>query len=120
MAVSVPPIYVFMPTLVRIFYGSDYAPAVTASRLVLLAAAIQLVIAWTKSFPVSIGRPGLRILTHGIETLVLVPLVLALGDIWNATGAAAAVLISTAVFAGVWLAALVRIVRAPEPSPVAS
>lgn len=119
MAVSVPPVYVFMPTLVRVFYGADYAPAVTATRLILLAGAIQLVVAWTKSFPVSIGRPGLRILTHGIETLVVVPLVLVLGALWNATGAAAAVLIATGVFAAVWLAALLRIVRAPVPSPAA-
>jgi O-antigen/teichoic acid export membrane protein len=119
MAVSVPPVYVFMPTLVRTFYGADYAPAVAATRLILLAGAIQLVIAWTKSFPVSIGRPGLRILTHGIETLVVVPLVLVLGALWDATGAAAAVLIATGVFAGAWLAALLRIVRTPVPSPAA-
>ena len=79
MAVSVPPVYVFMPDLVRIFYGSSYAPAANAARLMLIAAAVQLVVAWTKSFPVSIGRPGLRILTHGVETRVLIPLALVLG-----------------------------------------
>jgi O-antigen/teichoic acid export membrane protein len=111
MVVSVPPVYVFMSDLVRIFYGSPYSPASNAARLMLLAGAIQLVIAWTKSFPVSIGRPGLRILTHGIETLVVIPLVLVLGDVWNATGAAAATLIATGVFAVVWLIALGRIYR---------
>ena len=30
-------------------------------------------------FPVSIGRPSLRLVTHGVETVVLVPLVLVLG-----------------------------------------
>ena len=38
------------------------------------------------------GRPELRIVTHGIETIVLIPLVLVFGSIWDATGAAAAVL----------------------------
>jgi O-antigen/teichoic acid export membrane protein len=118
MAVSVPPAYVFMPDLVRLFYGSDYSPASAAARVMLIAGAIQLVIAWTKSFPVSIGRPGLRILTHGIETVVVIPLVLVLGDLWEATGAAIAILVATGVFAAVWMAALVRIRRAPVPSPV--
>lgn len=117
MAVSVPPAYVFMPDLVRIFYGSPYSPAADAARLILIAGAIQLVIAWTKSFPVSIGRPGLRILTHGIETAVVIPLVLVLGHSWHATGAGAAVLISTGAFAAAWLAALARIRRSPLPSP---
>ncbi len=39
--------------------------------MLLLVAALQLVFGWTKSLPVSVGRPGLRILTHGIETVVL-------------------------------------------------
>jgi O-antigen/teichoic acid export membrane protein len=120
MLVTVPPVFVFMPDLIRIVYGSQYGPATDAARLLLLAGAIQLVIAWTKSLPVSIGRPGLRILTHGIETLVVIPLVIVLGRIWEATGAAAATLIATGVFAAVWLVALERIRREhaslpPEP-----
>jgi O-antigen/teichoic acid export membrane protein len=111
MAVSVPFLYWFMPDLVRIAYGSDYEPATDAARLMLLAGAIGLVFAWTKSLPVSIGRPSLRIVTHGLETAVLIPLVLVLGSEWDATGAAAAVLISTAVFALAWVAALVRLDR---------
>jgi|SRR5581483_7506633 len=119
MAVTVPPVYVFMPDLVRVFLGRDFVPASDAARLILLAGAIQLVIAWTKSFPVSIGRPGLRILTHGIETLVVIPLALVFGDHWGATGAAAAILIATCAFTAVWLAALVQIRRSPLPSPAA-
>jgi O-antigen/teichoic acid export membrane protein len=117
MIVSVPPTYAFMPDLIRIFYGSDFTPASDAARLMLLAGAIQLVIAWTKSLPVSIGRPGLRILTHGIETLVVIPLVIVLGRRWEATGAAAATLIATGVFAAVWLVALERIRREHAPLP---
>ena len=77
-----------MPWLVRVVFGSEYLPAVDAARIVLVAAAIQLVLGWSKSLPVTIGRPRLRILTHGIETAVLLPLVLVLGARWDVTGAA--------------------------------
>jgi O-antigen/teichoic acid export membrane protein len=119
MAVTVPPTYVFMPDLIRIFFGSQYRPASDAARLMLVAGAIQLVLAWTKSLPVSIGRPWLRIVTHGLEMLVAVPLVIVLGRLWEATGAAAASLIATGVFAAVWLVALERLRRAHLPLPPA-
>ena len=92
-----------------VVFGPEYRPAVDAARIVLVAAAIQLVLGWTKSLPVTIGRPGLRIVTHGIETLVLLPLVAVLGDRWGATGAAVAVLVSTLVFAAIWAVVLVRL-----------
>ena len=57
----------------------EYLPAVDAARIVLVSAAILLVLGWSKSLPVTIGRPRLRIVTHGIETLVLLPLVVVLG-----------------------------------------
>jgi O-antigen/teichoic acid export membrane protein len=111
MVVSVPFLYWWMPDIIRIAYGNDYRPASDAARLMLLSGAVALVFAWTKSLPVSVGRPELRIVTHGVETVVLVPLVLILGSIWDATGAAAAVLIATGVFAGAWLVALARLQR---------
>ena len=64
----------------------------------LLAAALQFVFGWSKSLPVSIGRPGLRVLAHGVESVVMIPLVVVLGREWGATGAAGAVLASTVVF----------------------
>jgi hypothetical protein len=42
---------------------------------------------------------------------VLIPLVLVFGSIWDATGAAAAVLIATTTFALAWLVALARLQR---------
>jgi O-antigen/teichoic acid export membrane protein len=111
MVVSVPFLYWWMPTLIRIVFTDKYEPATDAARLMLLAGAVGLVFAWTKSLPVSVGRPELRIATHGIETLVLIPLVLVFGSIWDATGAAAAVLIATTVFALTWAIAVVRLHR---------
>ncbi len=111
MIIAVPAFLVTMPWLVRVVFGSEYVSAVTAARIILIAAAVQVVLGWTKSLPVTIGRPRLRIVTHGIETLVLLPLVLVFGLEWGVTGAALAMLISTLVFAAVWVVVLVRLAR---------
>lgn len=108
-AVAVPAFLLAMPWLVRVVFGSEYLPAVDAARIVLVAAAILLVLGWSKSLPVTIGRPHLRILTHGVETLVLLPLVVVLGARWEVTGAAVAILVSTLAFALTWAVVLVRL-----------
>lgn len=111
MAVVVPPTFVLMPELVRGIFGDKYGGAAEAARLILIAGAVQFVLGWTKSFPVSIGRPGLRVFVHGIESLILIPLVVVFGSLWKATGAGAAVLVSTGVFAVLWIVLLARIKR---------
>jgi O-antigen/teichoic acid export membrane protein len=111
--VALPLLWLLMPALVRLVYGDAFDGAVDATRLMTLAAALQVVFGWTKSFPVSIGRPGLRILAHAVELAVLVPLLLLLGARWGATGAAAAGVAATAAFALVWTALLVRLRREP-------
>ena len=50
---------------------------------------------------------------HGVETLVLIPLVVVLGAAWGATGAAGAVLASTVVFIAFWTGLFLRIRREP-------
>jgi len=118
--VAVPPLIIWIPDLIRIVNGSGYVGASPAARLLVLAAAVQLVVGWTKSFPVSIGRPGLRILTHGIETAIVLPLTLVFGYEWGAAGAAGAVLAGMCAFAVVWAFVFLRI--DPEdvgpPTPV--
>jgi O-antigen/teichoic acid export membrane protein len=109
MVVAVPVFFLAMPWLVEAVFGTEYLGAVDAARIVLLAAAVQFAIGWTKSLPVTIGRPRLRIITHGLETLVAIPLVVVLGVEWGATGAAVAVLVSTLVFAAAWTIALSRL-----------
>jgi PST family polysaccharide transporter len=111
LAVLVPALWWWMPSLVRWVYGAKYENAVDATRLILVAAAIQLVWGWTKSFPVSIGRPVLRVVAQSVELAVLVPALLVLGALWGATGAAAAVVVASAVFAAVWTAILLRLRR---------
>lgn len=114
MAVLLVPALIWMPDLIRLAFGADYESAANAARVVLVAAVLQFVFGWTKSFPISIGRPNLRIVTHGVETLVLVPLVLVLGDRWGATGAAVAVLVSTVVFCLHWTLLFERVRREPH------
>lgn len=112
MAVFVVPAWLLMPWLIDVLLP-DYDAALDAARIILLAGALQLVFGWTKSLPVSIGRPNLRILAHGVETIVLIPLILVMGAEWGATGAAGAVLIATIAFAAVWTLILVRLRRGP-------
>jgi O-antigen/teichoic acid export membrane protein len=118
MAVAVPVFWLLMPWLFDLVLPK-YTDAVDAARIVLLAGAIQLVYGWSKSLPISIGRPNLRVVAHGIETIVLVPLLVVLGREWGATGAAFAVLASTVVFAGAWTVLLMRI-RADLPVAVST
>jgi len=115
--VSLPVFLLAMPWLVRVVFGSDFLPAVDAARIVLVSAAILLVLGWTKSLPVTIGRPRLRIVTHGLETVVLLPLVVVFGDRWGVTGAAVAILVSTVVFALAWVVILVRLRDELRTSP---
>ena len=105
-----------MPRLIELVFEPRYLPATDAARVILVPAAIQLTVGWTKSFPTTIGRPGLRLLTAGIETAVLLPLVVVLAREWGATGAAFALLIAATVYALVWAVLYARISREPRTS----
>src|SRR5438067_5755626 len=89
-AMLLPPLLVFTPEIARLLFSAKNEGAVDATRLVIVAGALRMVYGWTKSFPVSIGRPSLRIWTHGVEMLVLVPLVGVLAAERGADGAATA------------------------------
>jgi len=117
MVVAVPVFLILMPWLVRTVFGSEYEGAISAARIILLAAAAQVVLGWTKSLPVTIGRPYLRLVTHGIETAVLLPLVLGFGYMWGVTGAALAMLVSTVAFAVAWGIVLTRLHTEVEGRP---
>jgi O-antigen/teichoic acid export membrane protein len=115
-AVILPPLLVFTPEVARLLFSAKNVGAVDATRIVIVAGALRMVYGWTKSFPVSIGRPSLRIWTHGLEMLVLVPLVGIFGTKWGATGAAAAVLVSSVAFCLYWTFLFLRIRREPAPA----
>jgi O-antigen/teichoic acid export membrane protein len=110
MLVAVPLFWWLMPFLLGLFYPHAYrVHATSAARLVLLVAALRLVWGWTKSFPVSIGRPGLRVVVQSIEIAVFVPVLLVFAARWGATGAAGAMVVSTAIFCAVWTLVLLRL-----------
>ncbi len=113
--VLLPPLLVFMPQIVRLLFQAKNLGAVNAARIIVAGGAVQFVVGWSKSFAVTVGRPKLRIWTHGIETIVLLPLAVALGWLWGASGAAAAVLVSSIVFALAWGVLYARIRREPPP-----
>ena len=54
--VLVPLFWWLMPRLIELVFGARYLPATDAARVILVAAAIQLTVGWTKSFPTTIGR----------------------------------------------------------------
>ena len=116
-AVLLPPLLVFAPDVVRLVFGAKWIGAANAMRLIVVAGALRMVYGWTKSFPVSIGRPNLRIWTHGVEAAVLVPLTGVFGAAWGATGAAGAVVASSVAFCLYWTLLYVRIRREPAPPP---
>jgi O-antigen/teichoic acid export membrane protein len=109
MVVAVPLALWAMPWLIETVFGAEFVGAVDAARIILVAAAIQFALGWSKSLPVTVGQPRLRIVTHGLEALVVVPLAAVLGAEWGATGAAVAVLVSTLVFAAAWAVAIARL-----------
>ena len=114
--VLLPLLLVFMPQIVRLLFESKNLGAVNAARIIVVAGAVQFVVGWSKSFAVTVGRPKLRIWTHGIETIVLLPLAIVFGWLWGATGAAVAVLVSSVVFALAWWVLFARIRHQPPPA----
>lgn len=107
--VLAPPLLIWIPDLIRWIYGEQFVAASNAARLFILAAAVQLVVGWSKSFPVTIGRPGLRIVTHGVETAIVLPLTVVFGAAWGAAGAAGAVLAGMCAFAAMWWVIFLRV-----------
>lgn len=106
----VPPLLIWIPDVIRLVNGARFVGASGAARLFVLTAAVQLVVGWSKSFAVSIGRPALRVWTHGVEAIVVLALVAPLGARWGATGAAAAILAGSLAYAVVWIAIFLRLV----------
>jgi O-antigen/teichoic acid export membrane protein len=117
-AIVLPLLLAFMSPLVRLIFGEKYLGAVTAARIVVAAGVVQFVVGWSKSFAVTCGRPHLRVWTHGIESLVLLPLAVVLGAQWGATGAAVAVLVASIAFAAIWGLLFARIRREERERPL--
>ncbi|HZQ82788.1 MAG TPA: hypothetical protein VFB25_12505 [Gaiellaceae bacterium] len=118
MIVLVPVGWVLMPWLMQVAYTHAFrVHATTAARIVLLVGALQLIFGWSKTLPVTLGRPGLRVVTHAVEVVVFVPTVIVFGWLWGATGGALALLASTIAFCLYWAILLVRLRPDLRPLP---
>jgi O-antigen/teichoic acid export membrane protein len=110
MLVLVPVGWVLMPWLMGTVYTHEFrVHATDAARIVLLVGALQFVFGWSKTLPVTIGRPELRIVSHAIEVVVFVPTLVVFASLWGATGGALALLASTVAFCATWAVLLVRL-----------
>jgi O-antigen/teichoic acid export membrane protein len=110
MLVAVPIGWFLMPWAMQIAFSHDYREhATTAGRIILVVGALQFIFGFSKTLPVSIGRPNLRVISHGIEVALFIPLLIVFGRAWGATGGALAMLVSTAVFCLVWVVILVQL-----------
>jgi len=103
MLVVVPVGWFLMPWAMEVAYNKDFREhATTAGRIVLFVGALQFISGFSKTLPVSLGRPNLRVVSHAIEVAVFIPLLVVFGSYWGATGGALAMLVSTGVFCVVW------------------
>ncbi len=103
MCVVVPVGWFLMPWAMEVAYNKDFRRHATdAGRIVLFVGALQFIFGFSKTLPVSIGRPNLRVVSHAIEVAVFIPLLVVFGHYWGATGGALAMLVSTGVFCVVW------------------
>lgn len=103
MCVVVPAGWFLMPWAMQVAYNHDFrVHATTAGRIVLFVGALQLISGFSKTLPVALGRPNLRVVSHAIEVAVFIPLLVVFAHYWGATGGALAMLVSTAVFCVVW------------------
>jgi O-antigen/teichoic acid export membrane protein len=85
------------PSILYLFYGSQYAMASTALRILLLEATLSgCVYILAQGFMAS-GRPGMIAMLEGTGLLCSVPLMLWLVPVYGLLGAAISLLISTSV-----------------------
>jgi O-antigen/teichoic acid export membrane protein len=102
MLVVVPVGWFLTPYVMEIFGHRFRVHATSPARIVLFVGALQFVSGFSKTLPVSLGRPNLRVVSHAIEVAVFIPLLVVFAHYWGATGGALAMLVSTAVFCVVW------------------
>ena len=107
--VAVPPLLIWIPDIIRHVNGARVRRRCPAARLLSLAAAVQLVVGWTKSFPVTIGRPGCASSRTASRRSSSSRSTLVFGALWGAAGAAAAVLAGMCAFAIIWAVVFLRI-----------
>jgi O-antigen/teichoic acid export membrane protein len=93
--------WVLLPVAVPLIFGPDFESAVQPARVLVLAALVRSSIAWSRVFPLSVGRPGVGLFVTTIDACLLVA-----ATFWLAkTGT-----VTTVAFAYLGIAILVTLV----------
>lgn len=106
-----------MPALITLLFSSSFDGAVTAARILLVAAVVQFALSWSKSFHAAVGRPHVRTILAAITVALSLVLLLALGD-EGAEGAAIAYTAATVTTAVAWLVIVNRYLAGAEAEAV--
>ena len=104
-----------LPWLIPILFSDRFDAAVGPARILLIAGAVGLTVAWAKALPAALGRPSVRTWVVGAELVVTAVLVVVLAH-RGATGAAIAVTVGTVAAALLWLVVAHRLL-AEMPVP---
>lgn len=102
-----------MPALMELLFSQSFEEAVPAARILLAAAVIQFVLAWSKQFHAAVGRPHIRTRLTALHVILSLSLLLLLGE-RGVEGAALAFTIAGAVTASVWVPVAYRYLAREE------
>jgi O-antigen/teichoic acid export membrane protein len=114
--------WLVLPRLVVLVFGDDYVHAGRIGRVVLIAAALELMLGWGKLLVPAAGRPQLRTAVAAIQLTLVVSVLAWLGG--DAEAGATAVTITSGAGCLLWwlvyrqLLARSRIVRPTSDEPV--
>jgi O-antigen/teichoic acid export membrane protein len=64
--------WVSLPLAVPLIFGPNFVSAVQPARVLVLAALVRSSIAWSRVFPLSVGRPGVGLFITAIDASLLV------------------------------------------------
>jgi O-antigen/teichoic acid export membrane protein len=84
--------WTLLPLAVPLIFGPNFVSAVQPARVLVLAALVRSSIAWSRVFPLSVGRPGVGLLITTIDACLLVAATLWLANTGTLTNVALAYL----------------------------
>jgi O-antigen/teichoic acid export membrane protein len=98
-----------MPRLIETLFGDDFGAAVTAARVMVIAAVLHLSAAWSKSLPAAVGRPQLRSALTTVFLVINVGVTAALAANHGALGGAIGNLAAISFLLTAWLVLIERV-----------
>jgi O-antigen/teichoic acid export membrane protein len=99
-----------LETIIPLLYSDEFAGAVDASRILLVAAVVHLAGGWWKTLPTAVGKPELRTLAAASSFVLTVALLAVLAG-RGSEGAALAFSLATVITWVAWLAVARALLR---------